>query len=114
MRSPLKPTKTKAIPRAKVKTDKISALTLAKLLRGGFVAESYISPSNIMDLGRLIRYRASLVRIRTTLKTEIHTQLLMYGIRNEHYYKVNGYLNIPESLDRQIVDVSRRISHTSD
>jgi transposase len=62
------PAKTKAIAEAKVKTDKIDALTLAKLLRSGFVAESYIPPSNIMDLTQLVRYRASLVRIRTMLK----------------------------------------------
>lgn len=44
------PAKTRAIAQAKVKTGKIDALTLAKLLRGGFIAESYIPPSNIMDI----------------------------------------------------------------
>ena len=123
------PAKTKAIAQAKVKTDKIDALTLAKLLRGGFIAESYIPPSNIMDLRQLVRYRASLVRIRTMLKNKIHAQLLMRGVRIEDYpftkayneklhaledYKINGYLNILESLNRQIMDVSRRIRHTAE
>jgi len=34
--------KTKAIASAKLKTDKVNALMLANLLRGGYVAESYV------------------------------------------------------------------------
>ena len=64
------PAKTKAIAQAKVKTDKIDALTLAKLLRSGFIAESYIPPRNIMDLRELVRYRAGLVRLRTMVKNK--------------------------------------------
>jgi transposase len=82
-----------------------------------------------MDLRQLVRYRASLVRIRTMLKNKIHAQLLMRGIRIEDYpftkgynqklraledYKINGYLKILESLNHQIVDVSRRIRHTAE
>jgi transposase len=118
------PAKTKAIAQAKVKTDKIDALTLAKLLRGGFIAESYIPPSNIMDLRQLVRYRAGLVRLRTIVKNKIHAQLLMRGIRINDYpftkayneklhaledYKITGYLNILESLNHQITDASRKI-----
>ncbi len=38
------PVKTKAIASAKVKTDKVDALTLANLLRTGYIPESYIPP----------------------------------------------------------------------
>jgi transposase len=123
------PAKTKAIAQAKVKTDKIDALTLARLLRGGFIAESYIPPSNIMDLRQLVRYRAGLVRLRTIVKNKIHAQLLMRGIRIDDYpftkahnakltaledYKIDGYLNILESLNQQITEASRKIKHTAD
>jgi transposase len=35
------PLKTKAIASAKVKTDKVDAFTLANLLRGGYIADTY-------------------------------------------------------------------------
>lgn len=77
------PAKTKAIAQAKIKTDKIDALTLANLLRGGYIAESYIPPTKLMELRELVRYRASLVRIRTNLKNRIHAHLLMNNVKME-------------------------------
>jgi hypothetical protein len=71
------PVKTKAIASAKVKMDRLDALTLANLLRGGYIAESYVPSRRIMDLRGLVRHRAGLVRIRTSLKNEIHAHLLM-------------------------------------
>jgi hypothetical protein len=44
------PLKTKAIAESKVKTDKVDSLTLASLLRGGYIAESYIPPMELMQL----------------------------------------------------------------
>ena len=41
------PLKTKAIAESKVKVD---SLTLANLLRGGYIAESYIPPRELMQL----------------------------------------------------------------
>jgi transposase len=38
------PMKNKAIASAKVKTDEIDSVMLATLLRGGFLAESYVLP----------------------------------------------------------------------
>jgi transposase len=78
-----------------------------------------------MDLRELVRYRASLVRVRTTVKNKIHAQLLMHGIRIEEAspftksynaklraladYRIDGYLNIIESPSREIEEASRRI-----
>ncbi len=64
--------KTKAIASAKVKTEQIDALTLVNLLRGGYVPESYIPPRHIMGLREMVRYRASLVRARSSVKIKIH------------------------------------------
>jgi transposase len=46
------PTKTRAIASAKIKTDKLDAVKLADLLRGGYIAECYIPtiPTNINPL----------------------------------------------------------------
>ena len=63
------PVKTKAMACVKVKTDRVDALTLANLPRGGYIAESYVPPRRIMDLRGMVRYRAGLVRIRTASRT---------------------------------------------
>jgi transposase len=120
------PFKTKAIASAKVKTDKIDALTLAQLLRGGYIPECYIPPRHVMDLREMVRYRASLVRMRAHSKNKIHSILLMNGIKiPEEYkpftrqfveelkqigdYRIDGYLSVIESLNERINEVSSRI-----
>src|SRR2546428_7200724 len=118
------PVKTKAIASAKVKTDKVDALTLANLLRGGYIAECYIPPKHIMDLREMVRYRASLVRMRGNAKNKIHAILLMNGIKIEGKpftrefveglkkigdYRVDGYLAVISSLNSQIKAVSTTI-----
>jgi transposase len=55
------PVKTRAIASAKIKTDKLDAAKLANLLRGGYVAESYVPDRKIMDLRELVRHRIALV-----------------------------------------------------
>ena len=118
------PVKTKAIASAKVKTDRLDALTLADLLRGGYIAESYVPPRRIMDLRNMVRHRASLVRIRTMLKNKIHANLLMHGSKIEgtpftkayvdklraiNDYRVDAYLNVIDAFHHQIDQVSRQI-----
>jgi transposase len=122
------PVKTKAIASAKVKTDKIDALTLANLLRGGYIPESYIPPRHIMDLREMVRYRASLVRARTSVKNKIHAILLMKGIKIDDGikpftrqfvaeleqigdYRIEGYLNVIRSLNEEINEISNKIKH---
>ena len=73
------PLKTKAIAESKVKTDKVDSLTLANLLRGGYIAESYIPPGELMQLREMVR--ANLVRVRSIIKNRIHAHLLMYNIK---------------------------------
>ena len=106
------PVKTKAIASAKVKTDRIDALTLADLLRGGYIAESYVPSRRVMDLREMVRHRAGLVRIRTSLKNKIHAHLMMHGLKVEGTpftkaymdklraigdYKTDGCLNVIEA-----------------
>ena len=44
------PAKTRAIASAKIKTDKLDAVKLADLLRGGYIAECYIPTRGTMEL----------------------------------------------------------------
>lgn len=118
------PVKTKAIASAKVKTDKVDALTLANLLRGGYIPESYIPLKCIMDLREMVRYRASLVKMRVSAKNKVHAILLMNGVEIEgkpftrefveelkklEDYRIDGYLAVISSLNRQINAVSNTI-----
>ena len=119
------PAKTKAIASAKVKTDKIDSVMLANLLRGGYIAESYIPPDETMKLRELVRYRANLVRQRSQLKNRIHAYLLMNNVtmegkpftkefigelRRVDDYRVQGYLRLIESVSREIDDVSKVVT----
>ena len=120
------PIKTRAIASAKIKTDKLDAIKLANLLRGGYIAECYVPDKRIMNLRELVRHRSALVRMRTKLKNKIHSIVLMKGIQisNKHCsfthlyneelkalndYRINGYLNLIESLDSEIKVVSKEI-----
>src|SRR5207237_1117799 len=115
-----------AIATAKIKTDKIDALKLADLLRGGYIAECYIPDKETMGLRELVsRHRLALVKMRTKMKNKIHSIILMKGVRitgvhpftRKHIeklkeikdYRIDGYLRIIESLDSEINDVSRKI-----
>jgi transposase len=74
------PRKVRLIAEAKVKTDKIDARTLAHLERTGFLPESYIPPREIRDKRELLRYRASLISIRTGVKNRVHALLDKQGV----------------------------------
>jgi len=69
------PLRTKAIAEARIKTDRIDAKTLAYLLRGDLVAESYVPSRKNRERRALIRHRASLIRMRVDIKNRIHALL---------------------------------------
>jgi transposase len=69
------PLRTKAIAEARIKTDRIDAKTLAYLLRGDLVAESYVPTRKNRQRRALIRHRASLIRMRVDIKNRIHALL---------------------------------------
>lgn len=108
-----------------MKTDRVDALMLANLLRGGYIAESYVPSRRVMDLREMVRHRAGLVRIRTSLKNKIHAHLLMHGLKVEgtpftkaymeklraiHDYRKDGCLNVINALNHEIDQSSRRIN----
>ena len=119
------PVKTKAIASAKLKTDKVDALMLANLLRGGYIAECYVPSRRIMSLRELVRYRANLMRIRASVKNRVHAYLLMNNIKIDATpftkkfvdelqkikdVRIEGYLRIIEKLDLEIHEASKMIS----
>ena len=75
------PSRCKAIASARLKNDKVDARTLAHLLRADLLAEAWIAPPEVRDLRALLRHRARLVRLTTSLKTRIHAVLADRGVR---------------------------------
>jgi transposase len=69
------PLRTKAIAEAKVKTDKVDALTLAQLLAADFVPEVWVPDEETRRLRREVAARAALVRQRTQARNRIHAAL---------------------------------------
>ena len=121
------PYKTKAIAEAKIKTDKIDSTILAHLLRTDLLPKSYIPPKETRDLREILRYRASLVRLRTQIKNKIHAILLKNGIthqfsdlfgkqgiqflkelplRDAYRFSLNGYLKALDNLSLLIKEVA--------
>jgi transposase len=99
----------KAIASARLKNDRVDARILAHLLRTQLLAEAWIAPKEIRDLRALLRHRAALVRMRTTLKHRIHTILADCGIqRTDRLWSRSGKqylvsLSLP-SRAREIID----------
>jgi len=78
------PMKTKAIASARIKTDKIDSRILAHLGRMDFVPEAYKPDIATRHLRELLRYRASIVKVRTATKNKVHALLARLNIGNPY------------------------------
>ena len=74
------PSKVKIIAESQIKTDKVDALALAQLLRTNFLPESYLAPKEQREARDLLRYRISLVHLRSGIKNRVHALLIRLGI----------------------------------
>lgn len=114
----------------KAKTDKLDAEGLAELLRRDMVPKVFIPPREIRDTRELLRYRISLVRIRTSVKNRIHGILHKNGVNSPfsdlfgkggrvyiaslslhpcYTHILTGYLALVEFLDELISNVEKEI-----
>lgn len=69
------PTAVRAIAWAKVKTDRLDARTLARLLAAGYLPAVWVGDERTQVLRRLTSRRAQLVRQRTRAKNQVHAVL---------------------------------------
>jgi transposase len=69
------PAKVKLIAEARVKTDRVDVLTLAKLLRADMLPEVWVPPSHVRDLRALLSHRRRLVVLQTTAKNRLQSVL---------------------------------------
>ena len=106
------PLRTKAIAEAKVKTDKLDAKTLAYLLRGDLVAESYVPTRKNRDRRALIRHRASLMQMRVEVKNRIHALLDKHELSHE-YTDLFGKQGLEWLRNLQLPTPDQQILHSS-
>lgn len=76
------PTRLRAISSAKVKTDRIDAKILGRLLRANMIPEVHVPERQIRDLRELLRHREGLVRLSTQAKNRVQSLLTRRGIRH--------------------------------
>lgn len=128
------PAKTRAIASAKIKTDKIDSEMLAHLLRADLIPAAYIPTRETRDLKEILRYRASLVSVRTSIKNKVHAILSKNGIicpysdvfgkksllwlaslpvRACYRTSLDGYLTLAGALSFEISKVDEDIHETA-
>jgi transposase len=73
------PLRCKAIASARLKNDKVDAAILAQLLRADLLPEAWIAPLEVRQLRAVLRHRASLVRLGTSLRNRIHAVAADHG-----------------------------------
>jgi len=64
----------------RVKNDVRDATDLADLLRMGRLPEAWIAPPATRELRELVRHRAKLVHLRTSLRCQVHAVLAGQGV----------------------------------
>jgi transposase len=70
----------KAFSYRRVKNDERDAADLADLLRMGRLPEAWIAPPATRELRELVRHRAKLVTLRTSLKCQVHAVVAAAGV----------------------------------
>jgi transposase len=74
------PARVRAFENRRVKSDTADCRVLTDLLRTDRVPEAWIAPPAVRELRELVRYRAKLVGLRSSLKAQIHAVLAKVGI----------------------------------
>lgn len=94
------PAKTRSIAASKVKTDKWSSETLARLLASGYVSPVWIPGTEVQSERSIISHRQSLTKVRTACKNRVHAILYRGGIIYEgsDLFKKRGRLFLNNSL----------------
>lgn len=105
----------KAIAAAKVKTDPVDALTLARLLRADLIPEAHMVSPELRPYRDLLRTRIRLVQRRTACKNSISRLLEKYNVESTGQLTPLVFLQAcmhedqVELLDRQIKELDQQI-----
>ena len=118
------PRTTLLIAKSKKKTDRVDAVVLADMHRGGYIAACYVADIKTMGERELVRHRDKTVNRRTSCKNSIHGILLqlnfqtratsfstpwIYQVRGLKNYRINDQLTLIETLNTLIRKLDRRV-----
>lgn len=78
------PLKVKAIASARIKTDTIDANVLCDLLRASMLPEAHIASADVRTWKEYVRFRSSLMHLRTQVKNKIHALLFKNALRHPY------------------------------
>lgn len=127
------PLKVKAIASARIKTDKIDANVLCDLLRTNLLPEAYFCSPEVRFWKEMVRFRASLIHLRTQVKNKIHSILFKNALRHpftnlfgkggrawlssleldKHFqFNLKHYLTLIDTLSGLIEEADRKIEKT--
>lgn len=127
------PLQVKAIASARVKTDKIDAAVLCDLLRTNLLPEAYFSSPNVRNWKEMVRFRASLINLRTQVKNKVHAIIFknglafqatrLFGKAGRQWLKslclpqqfqtsLEKYLKLVEHLDQLVNEADKMIEKT--
>lgn len=127
------PLRVKAIASARIKTDSIDASVLCDLLRSNLLPEAYFSSKEVRSWKELVRFRSSLLNLRTQTKNRIHSILHkhalvhdfsdLFGVGGMKWLKslelpepfgtsLKAYMDLLEYLEDQIQEAETRIETT--
>ena len=118
------PGKVEAIASAKMKTDKIDSEILAQLLRCNLIPEAWAPPAKVREARDLIRFRSTLIRQRSSLKSRIKFILLKKGFKyrqsiwtgrwrkalEELDPKIAAYFRVIDALNNEVKEVDKQIA----
>lgn len=128
----------RAFESRRVKNDVRDCELLADLMRTNTLPEAWIAPDEVRQWRELVRYRAKLVGLRTSLKAQVHAVLAKQGIPNgwsdlfgisgrkmleqlcgedgrlqgAYRHRVRSALDLIDVLDAHIHDLDRSLAHT--
>ncbi len=127
------PVKVKAIASARVKTDKIDAGVLSDLLRSNLLPEAYFSGPEVRTWKEIVRYRVSLLNLRTQTKNKVTAIVSknglscpfcdLFGKSGKSWLRslslpdnfkdaAENYLQLIDYLDKMVKDADKKIEET--
>ena len=103
----------------RVKNDFVDAADLADLLRMGRLPEAWIAPPATRELRELVRHRAKLVHVRTSLRCQVHAVLAgqgvqlpvsdLFGVKRRQAAPAAGAVGSPSVSDRLTAAADRGV-----
>lgn len=101
------PKRLREIAQTAQKTDKNDALTIAELLRMGYLPRAYRAPDAVQTLRALVRQRGFFVRLGTATKCRIHGVCTALGAHTttEHPLHASGRVDLMSGTHEELRDL---------